>query len=327
MNEFTNIDDMWSAAVSDILTSGKHVASRNGDSREVLGYQATLTNLQRTVLMNEVRLISPVYAMAEMLWYLSGTSDISMLTAYAPSYIKFAEGMNAFGAYGHRWCQDPAFVKESQGSSFSQLHHVIQLLREQRQTRQAVVSIWNGGDIVHALRGDHADLPCTLVWQLLARDGTLHMIVTMRSNDIWLGFPYDVFVNTTIMRLIARYANLQLGTYTHQVGSVHAYAPHYGKLAEALAPRIQQRAYAKSSEFTHVNWGEVTAPPEAFEPELAEALIKERSIRDGMEHIDIDEIRVPLLIDAVRLCGSKFLPTPSRSIKSAAMREAYDAWR
>jgi thymidylate synthase len=48
------------------------------------------------------------------------------------------------------------------------------------------------------------------------------MHTTMRSQDLWLGFPYDVFAATLIHELLAGW----LGEYNHHVDSLHLYAQH-----------------------------------------------------------------------------------------------------
>jgi hypothetical protein len=45
----------------------------------------------------------------------------------------------------------------------------------------------------------------------------------MRSNDIWLGTPYDVTMFTQLQLSMARALKMFVGTYRHHVGSLHIY--------------------------------------------------------------------------------------------------------
>ena len=45
----------------------------------------------------------------------------------------------------------------------------------------------------------------------------------MRSNDLWTGFPYDVFQFTAMQILMSMELGLELGSYTHIAGSLHLY--------------------------------------------------------------------------------------------------------
>ncbi len=336
MKTFTRIDDMWSDLLGELLTTGQTTASRVGTTKEVLGYQAQLTDLDSSFVMNPVRKLSPTYAMAEMLWYLSGTNVIDMLVPYAPSYVRFAEGNRAWGSYGYRWMNDPAFIEESQGSNAGQLLKAIELLRDKRETRQAVLTMWNAGDLIHAIVGDHADIPCTLTWQFIVRGTALHMIVTMRSNDAWLGFPYDVFVNTTIQRLVAMELGVHVGTYTHQVGSMHLYDRNAAQAIDATMPRALADAYGLSLKYSHSTqtegWrenynGSLTAAIQRSV--LQERWVRENNMLSSDWFSDFAEVvgTSNPLWDAVILCASKWVPIQHTDIRSPLMREAYLAAR
>jgi thymidylate synthase len=70
---------------------------------------------------------------------------------------------------------------------------------------------------------DQRDIPCTLGYRFYVRDTRLHMHTTMRSQDTWLGLPYDLFATTTVMELMAGWLDVDLGGYHHHVDSLHLY--------------------------------------------------------------------------------------------------------
>ena len=57
----------------------------------------------------------------------------------------------------------------------------------------------------------------------MIREGKLSMITYMRSNDLYLGFPHDIFCFTLLQELVARSLSVGVGTYKHMVGSMHLY--------------------------------------------------------------------------------------------------------
>jgi thymidylate synthase len=257
MISFETLDELYMFAAREVLNSPDTLESRVGMTREVLGFSARLTDVCSNFVFNPERQLDPAYAAAELLWYLSGANDISMISAYAPQYKRMTtgpsdDGVHSWGAYGFRWANDPTFVQElfklihsgklpglkqerlfdggKLESSYSQIHLVTLLLHRQPQTRQAIVTAWNSGDLPHAVAGDRGDLPCTLSLQFLLRNGKLNCICTMRSNDIWYGMPYDIFCFTSIQRLMAEWLKVRVGWYQHQVGSLHVYAKHEERL-------------------------------------------------------------------------------------------------
>lgn len=239
-NEYTNLNELWYAALMQIINEGKELDSRNGMSKEILGFQAILNNPLNNILIGyPIRKFSLPYACAEVLWYLSMSGDIRpMLEKYAPSYGKYCENGIAYGAYGKRWKENPGFVLEDNNffhpNGSNQLEMLIKLLKEKPNTRQAILSMWDSGDLVHAYLGDHGDLPCTLSLKFYVRNDHLHCIGDMRSNDAWLGLPYDVFCFTTIQRIVAQECGFKLGKYIHQAGSQHIYDRNYEKVETIL---------------------------------------------------------------------------------------------
>ncbi|PSK64846.1 Thymidylate synthase 1 [Micromonospora sp. MH33] len=103
-----------------------------------------------------------------------------------------------------------------------QLDHVRRLLKRDPDSRQAVIQLY---DPQRDTRG-HRDVPCTLNHRFFIRHGRLEMHTTMRSNDVWLGLPYDLFTATMLHELLAGWLGVELGTYHHHVDSLHVYAEH-----------------------------------------------------------------------------------------------------
>jgi thymidylate synthase len=221
---YTTVDELWGAIINSLLNDGDEVMTRLGPSKEVLGYHAVLVCTDQNLLLNPRRKLSPVYACAEVLWYLTCTKSIEMINAYAPQYVKFAEDGEAHGAYGHRIFH-----------GINQLDYVIRLLKADPDSRQAVLAIWNKLDLVGSYQKAHKDVPCTLTLQFLVRERKLNLIATMRSNDAWLGLPYDIFAFTCIQRLVADALGIDCGVYVHQAGSEHLYEKNWRAAREAIS--------------------------------------------------------------------------------------------
>lgn len=239
ISAFDTIDELWLYAADLILKYGHDCPSRDGASREIMGFAARLNNPMAHFLFNPVRNLNPAYAAAEMIWYLSGDQHIDRILPYAKQYERFANDGIAHGAYGYRWKKDRNFLAEKEYTgipSKSQIEAIIDLLAVKQTTRQAVMTMWNAGDLLHAIVGDYKDLPCTLSLNFLVRANKLYMTTTMRSNDIWLGLPYDIFCFTSLQIIIASALNLGLGWYQHQAMSMHVYDRNLEKCKLAANP-------------------------------------------------------------------------------------------
>ena len=99
-------------------------------------------------------------------------------------------------------------------------------LHDIKQYSKAWENLSDDGAVIHIKDADNKptkDTPCTVSLQFLIRDNKLHLTVYMRSNDIWLGFPYDVFSFTCMQIKMAMELGYDVGEYTHIAGSLHLY--------------------------------------------------------------------------------------------------------
>lgn len=100
------------------------------------------------------------------------------------------------------------------------LGEVVRLLQSDPYSRQAILTIF---DSSRDLNRNVPDVPCTISIQFLRRFDMLNMIVNMRSNDVWLGFPYDSIQFSALMGAVAQSVGATWGWYSHNVGSMHLY--------------------------------------------------------------------------------------------------------
>lgn len=249
-----SIDEVWTAAATALLRRGRVTSPHGVKTREILGTQLILTNPRRRIPLLSVRKFSLSYAMGELAWYLSGDDSVKFMERYAPSYGKYSDdGKRLHGAYGPRifntccgTCGTPdnhsSFIDQS-ACRCDQSEHVVAdpdrssqwdtckaLLQKDPDSRQAVISIYRPGDCGYATK----DMPCTLSLQFLIRDKMLHLVVNMRSNDLWLGGLYDPFCFTALQEIMALELQLNLGVYYHHVGSFHVYEKNVPDLERCL---------------------------------------------------------------------------------------------
>ena len=188
--------------------------------KEVINCCVTIKNPRDRIISCPERKISMSYAFGELCWYLSGRNDLKMMKYYS----KFMErgtddGKTLNSAYGYR-----IFTGKHPLIPFNQWENVKRLLKNDHDTRQAIIHL-------HTPNNKKTnDEVCTLNLQFLIRDNKLNMITTMRSNDVVLGFTYDVFAFTMLQEIMANELNVEVGTYYHNVGSMHIYENKFALL-------------------------------------------------------------------------------------------------
>ncbi len=97
---------------------------------------------------------------------------------------------------------------------------LVNLMKRDPDTRQGVISVF---DSSRDLDRQKKDIPCTIALHFMQRDGGLEMNAIMRSNDIWLGTPYDFTQFAVLQASVAQALNIQPSTYIHSASSLHLY--------------------------------------------------------------------------------------------------------
>lgn len=201
----SDVNSEWVTAVSDCLKSGSIEVPRGLAVRERL-CKTTTVDMSRPVLTIKSRRLSYKFMAAEAAWILSGDNRLAPLLPYNKRMASYSDdGVHLSGAYG------PMVVE--------QLPYVVRCLESDPSSRQAVMTVWRPRP------GASKDVPCTVSLQFLVRGGRLHVVDTMRSSDLWLGWPYDVFSMSMIALRVSQLLKHHppLGQLHLTAGSSHVY--------------------------------------------------------------------------------------------------------
>jgi thymidylate synthase len=206
------LDDLLRRVIVKLLKTAKHIKPTRGAATEFTGVLLRLTN-PRARLSHTEKKGKVFSALGELLWYLAGTSAVDFIKYYIPAYTEETDdGKTIYGAYGPR-------IFAMRGHN--QFRNLVSTLRKSRDSRRAVIQLFNAEDLDPKIR--HADIPCTCLFQFMIRRQRLEMITYMRSNDAFIGLAHDVFAFTLLQEIIARSLDIEVGPYKHFVGSLHLY--------------------------------------------------------------------------------------------------------
>ena len=205
-----SIDLVWTRWYDKISKMNEPNDSRDGMViGEVINAISVIEDPTKNVLLSPIRKLSMRYAVGEFLWYLSGSNKLKEISKSTKNWERFSDdGENLNSCYG--WC-----IKHKFG--FDQYEYVKELLKKDRNTRQAVIHIKEPNN------KPSKDINCTVCLQFFIRENKLYLTTYMRSCDLWYGFPYDVFNFCNLQVLLSMELGVELGTYTHICGSLHLY--------------------------------------------------------------------------------------------------------
>lgn len=121
--------------------------------------------------------------------------------------------------------------------SINQLENALQKLITDPSDRRIIVSGWNVAEF------DMMALPpCHMDYRFVAFDGptpndpkVLHVVMTIRSWDLFLGAPFNIASTSLFLALMSRLAGMVPGTVTIQATNAHLYEDHYEQVREQLS--------------------------------------------------------------------------------------------
>lgn len=205
-----SLDDAWLRWYGVLSRMNLSEGSRDGGVvGEVLNAITIITNPINNIMKNNIRKLPMKYAIGEMLWYLSGNNELKEIQKYTKGWDRMSDdGETVNSNYG--WC-----IQHKYG--FNQWDWCINELKKNPNSRRAVIHI------KEPTPKDSKDVNCTCILQFFIRNEKLYMTTYMRSNDIWMGYPYDIFQFTNMQILMSMQLGVGLGEYTHIAGSLHLY--------------------------------------------------------------------------------------------------------
>lgn len=216
----THANEAWLSALGTVLHRGSKVAPRGKVTYEVPQHTSVI-DMRYPVVVSPTRKLNYRFMAAEAYWILTGDNRVETIAPYNSNITQFSDDGETFaGAYGPRIS--------------AQWDHVLETLLKDPESRQAGLTIWTPNP------EPSKDIPCTVALWFQVRRGRLNVHSFMRSNDLWLGYPYDVFNFSMLglrlagdLRRLGRDKQLELGHLYHTVASLHLYDQHVPTADEA----------------------------------------------------------------------------------------------
>ena len=239
--DFNSFEEAYPQLLKTLMDEGAEVSPRGMLTKEIAPVGITINNPKKRVISHKDRKNNYGFMVAELLWMLRKSNDVEEIGHYNRQWFKFSDdGKTLNGAYGQRifdwdgmfdiW-QETQYNEQGNPSTTFECEHIVinqfekayEQLKADPDTRQATIVLFNP---VQDYR-ETKDKPCTNLIRFMIRNGKLNMTVFMRSNDIILGFPYDIYNFTMMQEIMAGKLGIEVGKYTHIADSLHIYEMHF----------------------------------------------------------------------------------------------------
>ena len=222
-----SMNDIYRQLCGKISVQGHDVA----DTKELLNSGFTLLDITDNIATARTGYSLP-YMLGGLAWYFTGRDDAES-TSKLSSFSKCIgdDGVTTRSAYD-------AIAFNRYG--FDQVAQVIDTLERDPYSRRAAIDFNAPGTD----RFEAKDEICAIALVFELRDGKLDCTGIMRSDDVWLGTPYDVVLFTELQKHIANELGAAYGKYTHIAVSLHADGKDIDRVREVwcrkqAAPRLK----------------------------------------------------------------------------------------
>jgi thymidylate synthase len=178
------------------------------ETKEMYNIGFYILNPEDNVITCENRNFNLEYAEYEWQWYLSENPNAEAISKRAKIWKNHMDNNgNVMSNYGWQWNRN------------HQLEFIIDMLKKNKETRRAVLSIYDAKEI-----GKYKyDTPCTNSIHFQIINNKLCMTVNMRSNDLWFGFCNDQYCFSNLQKMISNELYIGLGWYYHFTSNMHLY--------------------------------------------------------------------------------------------------------
>jgi len=243
-----------------VVTNGQKRHDRTGTGTiSVFGYQMRFPLQEGFPICTTKRIWFRGLA-CELLWFLSGCTNIkplvdqriSIWTAWPlKNYLEYQklevppsdsdEWAERVGEFENRIRHEEGFAETwgnlgpvygKQWRSFfgvDQIASVVASIKQNPYSRRHIVSAWNPKEL------DQMALPpCHMFFQFSVINNQLSCQLYIRSNDLFLGAPFNIAQYALLTHLIAHQTGLEPGDLVYTIGDAHIYLNHLGQVTEQL---------------------------------------------------------------------------------------------
>lgn len=216
--------------LKDVLENGEEREERTGTGTiSVFGRQIRF-DLRQGFPLVTTKKINLKAVVHELLWFLKGGTNIKYLNDNGVHiWDAWADENGDLGPiYGSQW-RNWITYEYIGGSDFhdgdpiDQIANVIKSLKENPTSRRHIVATWNVAEI------DNMRLPpChgIAIQFYVSNKKELSCQMYQRSNDLFLGNPFNTASYAILVHMIAQVCNLNVGELIITIGDAHIYKDH-----------------------------------------------------------------------------------------------------
>jgi thymidylate synthase len=228
----TYFDNAYKKIVKEILEDGiEDYNERSGYHCKAVHGAHMKLDLSKGFPLLGLRKIPFKIFVAEQVWFLMGNNSPEWIGQFTKIWDDFIEEDGTVTSYGHRWRKH--FGRD-------QLGELIKHLRQKPGSRHGVVIAWDPKNDGLTAK-PRKNVPCLFSFVVNIIGGKLCLHNIIRSQDVFLGMPFDVAGFAFLQHVIAQELGLEVGTYAHSISNAHFYSDQYEAAEELLKRQNEEQ--------------------------------------------------------------------------------------
>lgn len=213
-------EEQYNEISKNILENGYYDQNRTGIATYKLPHQILQIDLQKEFPILTQKFVAFKTAVKELLWIFKDQSND----------VKALQEQNVH--IWDEWMAEDGTIGEAYGyvvKKYNQIDKLIDSLKNNPQDRRMIINLWQ---IPHLEKGTL--MPCVFnsCWDVT--DGRLNCMLTIRSNDWFLGQPFNTTQYAVLVHMLAQVTNLKPGLLTVCVSNAHIYENHIEQIKQQL---------------------------------------------------------------------------------------------
>lgn len=262
---FKSEENVYLNLVKDVVDNGvERIDRTNTGTISVFGRQTTI-DISNSIPILTTKRIPWKSCIEELLWFLRGDTDAKILAERGVNIwndnasrefldsrgLSYREGVLG-PSYGWQWrfygakyleeFSDTSKFDPSVIKGVDQIQKVIDTLRNDPFSRRIIITSWNPSDY------DQVALPCchhiVQFYVSVDADGQkiLNCHYNMRSNDLFLGAPWNILSYSILTYILAARVGMKPGKLVYSCTDAHIYKNHVDQVKKQLSRPIRAGA-------------------------------------------------------------------------------------
>lgn len=246
------------------LTKGVYCEDRTGTGCYKLFSEGMKFDLREGFPLLTTKKVSFDNVIGELLWFLNGKTDLPSLrkyqgkpegakTIWTDDFNKFwnrVEINNGTGTCSGRLSESGGLIygfqlRDYNGSMAQEgvdqlsilVHNILELKKAPNHPmgRRLKCEFWNPVEHLKHEGLTAALAACHTGFQVVIIGDVLNLHFSMRSNDVFLGTPYNIASYAALAHILAKITDLQVGELSYHGADVHLYANHKEQALEQIS--------------------------------------------------------------------------------------------